>query len=117
MDGFALAQIGISTQLGSATEIHPQWHYISSILMGDANQKQHTMDTQTTLKESVLAEASRMLHSSVSSIRSEAANIPDGVYLNPNKSLQHNAQVLAQEIRDMRQAEVDFFKSHPELNP
>lgn len=52
MYGFALAQIGISTQHGSAMTIHPQWHYIGSIPMGDANQNTHTMKVVLTPKES-----------------------------------------------------------------
>jgi len=70
-----------------------------------------------TFKESIISEVATMLHSSEFQIRCEAANIPEKNYLQLDKSLQKCSQLLFAEITEMRDAEYQFFKSHPELNP
>lgn len=71
-----------------------------------------------TWKESVIAYAAQMLNSSETTINYEAANHPNHIaFTNTNQSLQRAAQSLVFSIRQDRNAEYDFFKSHPELNP
>lgn len=70
-----------------------------------------------TIKEIIIVGAADELSSSISTIRGEAANVPDKYYLDPDKTVEQNVQALVKNITDMRQAEIDFEKAHPELNP
>ena len=70
-----------------------------------------------TIKELIIECASDELLSSFNSVRYEAANVPERDYCDPNKSIEQNVQALVANIRGMRQAEIDFEKAHPELNP
>jgi hypothetical protein len=75
-------------------------------------------------KDSILSEASERLGSSISTIMLEAATLPISIQklLEPTTgggsgSLTICTLNFIQAIREQRQAEYEFFRSHPELNP
>jgi hypothetical protein len=71
-----------------------------------------------TWKELVIAECAKMLGSREQTIRSEAANIPlNHDCFNEKNSIKDAAKIMYFNILQTRQAEYDFFRSHPELNP
>jgi hypothetical protein len=71
-----------------------------------------------TWKQSVINAAADMLNSNECTTTIEAANHPNHeAFINHNQSLQKAAQSLAFTIKQDREAEYQFFKSHPELNP
>ena len=71
-----------------------------------------------TWKEAVIIEAANYLNSNFSTISIESANFPNHqAFTNTNQSLQKAAQSLVNSIMQEREAESNFFNSHPELNP
>ena len=68
--------------------------------------------------EQLIAGAAEKLGSNKSYVQSEAHNIPNNsAIFNSNQSLNRAIDLLVAEIRAMRNAETEFFRSHPELNP
>ena len=72
-------------------------------------------------KDSIISEAAQRLNSSIETITLESATLPIHIQKSLEPTTGASLQVcilnFTQAIREQRQAEYEFFKSHPELNP
>lgn len=69
-------------------------------------------------KDLMIQGAAKILQSSEFTVRCDASNIPATFFdLSKYLNIDVASKALAAEIRSMRDAERDFFRSHPELNP
>ena len=65
----------------------------------------------------VIEWAAFLLGSSVTGIYSDISGIHTDEYTNPDLSVEDNARILVNKIRDEREAEKKYFNDRPYLNP